>query len=83
MKFSKRLQYNAPVTLTFFFASLAALVYGFESEEIKRMVAAMDKSAVQTIKTKDETTNSHWGRQLQRHFLIPTPVQIKPRTHGI
>ena len=26
MKFSKRLQYNAPVTLTFFFASLAALV---------------------------------------------------------
>ena len=26
MKFSKRLQYNAPVTLTLFFASLAALV---------------------------------------------------------
>ena len=51
-----------------------ALVYGFESEEIKRMVAAMDKSAVQTIKTKDETTNSHWGRQLQRHFLNNTPA---------
>ena len=51
-----------------------ALVYGFESEEIKRMVAAMDKSAVQTINTKDETTNSHWGRQLQRHFLNNTPA---------
>ena len=51
-----------------------ALVYGFESEEIKRMVATMDKSAVQTIKTKDETTNSHWGRQLQRHFLNNTPA---------
>ena len=51
-----------------------ALVYGFESEEIKRMVAAMDKSVVQTIKTKDETTNSHWGRQLQRHFLNNTPA---------
>ena len=51
-----------------------ALVYGFESEEIKRMVAAMDKSAVQTIKTKDEPTNSHWGRQLQRHFLNNTPA---------
>ncbi|MDY4556487.1 MAG: insulinase family protein [Prevotella sp.] len=50
------------------------LVYGFKNEEIKRMVAAMEKSAVQTIKTKDETTNSHWGRQLQRHFLNNTPA---------
>ena len=51
-----------------------AVTYGFGQEETRRMVAAMDKSAVQTLKTMHQTTNSHWGRQLQRHFLNNTPA---------
>lgn len=51
-----------------------AVTYGFGHEETSRMVAAMDKSAIQTLKTKHLTTNSHWSRQLQRNFINNTPA---------
>ena len=51
-----------------------AVTYGFGKEETGRMVAVMEKSAVQTLKTMDQTTNSHWSRQLQRNFINNTPA---------